>query len=69
MEFDWIIRVIIVAICAIAIGMIPILISIVIYKIENKPKMPKTLWEDYHDRGIIGDESYNLIIKGDSSKP
>ena len=29
----------------------------------------KQMWDDYHDRGIIGDESYNLIMKGDSPKP
>jgi len=28
----------------------------------------KEMWEDYHDRGIIGDESYKLIMREDSPK-
>lgn len=30
-------------------------------KVEN-------MWDDYHDRGIIGDESYNLIKQNDVLK-
>ena len=33
---------------------------------EKKEKLIRKMWEDYYIKGIIGKESYDLIIKNKS---
>ena len=37
-------------------------------KDKFKKNQPKDMWEDYYNRGIIGEESYNLIRKSNSKE-